>query len=128
VWRNLACGDIDGDGALDLVVTQINGKARVLRNVIGQQGHWLVVRALDPAMKRDALGAEVVLRAGDKQWIRRVQSDGSYQSAGSPLAHFGLGDQTEIDAIEIFWPDGSRESFPGLRANQQIVCEKGKGK
>lgn len=126
VWRGLACGDIDRDGGLDLVVTQIGGKARVLRNV-GKQGHWLGVRAFDPALKRDAFGAEVTARVGDKQWIRRIQSDGSYQSAGSPLAHFGLGERTKVDAIEILWPDGSRESFSGIDADQYIVCKKGTG-
>jgi hypothetical protein len=127
VYRGLASGDLDGDGAMDLVVTGIGGKARVLRNVSGDRGHWLQVRAVDPALKRDALGAEVVIRAGDKQWIRRVQSDGSYQSASSPIAHFGLGDRTKIDSMDILWPDGSRESFAGGEVNRVLECRKGNG-
>lgn len=128
VYRGLACGDLDNDGALDLIVTRIGSPARVLRNIAGDRGHWLTVRALDPALKRDAFGAEVVVRAGKQQWVRRVQSDGSYQSASSPLAHFGLGKVSEVDAVEVQWPDGSREVFPGVKANQAIECVKGSGK
>jgi hypothetical protein len=127
VYRGLACGDLDGDGALDLVVTGIGGKARVLRNTAGDRGPWLQVRAFDPALKRDALGAEVVVRSGDKQWIRRVQSDGSYQSASSPITHFGLDKRTKVDGIDIAWPDGSQESFPGGEANRVIECRRGEG-
>jgi hypothetical protein len=128
VYRGLACGDLDRDGALDLVVTGIGGKARVLRNTAGDRAQWLQVRAFDPVLKRDAFGAEVVIRATDKQWIRRIQSDGSYQSASSPTAHFGLGQRMKVDGIDILWPDGSRESFPGGEANRVIECRRGEGK
>lgn len=127
VYRGLACGDLDGDGALDLVVIGIGGKARVLRNIAGDRGHWLMVRAIDPQLNRDAFGAEVTLRSGGKSWQRRVQSDGSYQSASSPVAHFGLGDRTQFDAIEILWPNGKREAFPGGKTNRSVECRKGEG-
>ena len=59
VGRGLACGDIDNDGALDLVVTSISGSARIYRNVAGKRGHWLTVRAIEPGLGgRDAYGAE----------------------------------------------------------------------
>src|SRR5207244_3308744 len=58
VHRSMACGDVDGDGALDLVVTQVAGPAKLYRNVIPRKGHWLMVRALDPALRSDAYGAE----------------------------------------------------------------------
>jgi hypothetical protein len=127
VYRGLASGDLDGDGALDLVVTGINCKAHVLRNVAGKRGHWLQIRAVIPELNRDACGAEVIVRAGDKRWTRRIQSDGSYQSASSPIAHIGLGDQKQYDGIEILWPDGTRESFPGGKANRVIELRKGEG-
>jgi hypothetical protein len=128
VYRGLASGDLDGDGAVDLVVTGISGRAKVFRNITGQRGHWLTIRAIDPTIKGDALGAEIVVRAGDKQWIRRVQTDGSYQSASSPLVHFGLGERTKVNAIEILWPDGKREGFDGVAADRKIECRKGEGK
>jgi hypothetical protein len=81
-----------------------------------------------PEQKRDAFGAEVIIRAGDRQWIRRIQSDGSYQSASSSTAHVGLGKQATFDGIGILWPDGSRETFPGGETNRVIECRKGAGK
>jgi hypothetical protein len=79
VFRGLACGDIDGDGALDLLVTEVFGRARLFRNVAPKRGHWLLVRALDPALGgRDAYGAEVVVQAGGRRWKRWVNPGGSY--------------------------------------------------
>ena len=64
VGRGLAVGDVDGDGALDLLVTTAGGRARLLRNTAPHRGHWLLVRAFDPAVGREATGAEVTVRAG----------------------------------------------------------------
>ena len=68
VSRGLVRGDIDGDGAQDLLVTSIAGRARVFRNVAPKRGHWLAVRAFDPVLKRDAYGAEIRVRSGEKMW------------------------------------------------------------
>src|SRR5207248_520124 len=78
VSRALVCGDIDNDGALDLLVTSIAGPARLYRNVAPKQGHWLMIRAIDPALKRDAYGAEIVVRAGDRRWMRWINPAYSY--------------------------------------------------
>ena len=61
VARGLACGDIDGDGAPDLVVTAVGEKARVFRNVAPARGHWIAIRTVDPALRRDALGLRFAL-------------------------------------------------------------------
>jgi hypothetical protein len=63
VARGLAVADIDDDGAPDLLVSSIGGRARLFRNVAPDRGHWLKVRAIDPKRKRDAYGAEVRVRA-----------------------------------------------------------------
>src|SRR5205807_4201458 len=70
VGRGLAVGDFDNDGAPDLLITEIGGQARLLRNVAPGRGHWLAVRALLPQQKRDAYGAEVTVRAGGKAFWR----------------------------------------------------------
>src|SRR5262249_26751841 len=63
VSRGLAVGDLDNDGALDLLVTTVAGRARVYRNVAPKHGHWLLLRVLDPRCKRDAYGAEITVRS-----------------------------------------------------------------
>ena len=69
VARGLACGDVNNDGGLDLLVTNIAGRARLFRNVTPNRGHWLLVRAIDPRYHRDAYGAEIQVEAGGRRWV-----------------------------------------------------------
>ncbi len=128
VGRGLAVGDCNGDGALDLLVTSVAGRARLYHNVAAPRGHWLLVRAYDPRLHRDALGATVRVKAGGRQWVRTVSAGGSYLCSSDPRAHFGFGQASRVDAIEVTWPDGSREVFPGCAADQSVPVDKGKGK
>jgi hypothetical protein len=128
VGRGLACGDVTGDGALDLLVTSIAGRARLYRNTAPKQGHWLMVRAMDPALKRDAYGAEITVRVGERRWLRRINPGYSYLCSNDPRAHFGLGANRQVDSIRVVWPDGSEEQFPGRDTDQLIVLRKGDGK
>ncbi len=128
VARGLACGDLDGDGALDLLVTTAAGPARLYRNVAPNRGHWLMVRALDPALQRDAYGAEVTVRAGGRRWRRWLNPGSSYLCSNDPRAHFGLGTAERVDAVEVLWPDGAAEVFPGGAADRVVVLRKGEGK
>jgi hypothetical protein len=127
VSRGLVCGDLDGDGAPDLLVTTVGGRARLYRNVAPGRGHWLTVRAVDPKLNRDAYGAEVRVRAGGRTWLRWVNPGSSYLCSNDPRAHFGLGPAGRVESIHVTWPDGSRETFPGRAADQSVVLRKGEG-
>jgi hypothetical protein len=74
---------------------------------------------------RDAYGAEVTVTVGKRRWTRLVNPGTSYLSSHDPRAHFGLGSTQRVDAIDVVWPDGSRESFPGRAANQVVTLRKG---
>jgi hypothetical protein len=128
VGRGLAQGDLFGSGALDLVVSNLASRARVYRNVAKNRGHWLQVRAIDPRLKRDAYGAEVLVCAGERQWLRIINPGYSFQCSNDPRAHFGLGAATWVDAIHVLWPDGLKEVFPAARADQLRVLRRGEGK
>jgi hypothetical protein len=136
VARGLACADLDGDGALDLVVTTVAGRARVYRNVAPSRGHWLLVRAVDPAHSadprrpRDACGAEVRVRpsGGGREQVGLIHPAGSYLCSGDARAHFGLGAAASVESIEVAWPDGMAETFPGCDTDQALVLRKGEGK
>ncbi len=130
VGRGLLCDDFNDDGAPDLLMTTIGGRARLLRNVAPHRGHWLKVRALDPVRQRDAYGAELHVRAGAHKWFRVIQPVQSYLSSSSPLALFGLGDVTQIDALRVRWPDGLKdewEEFPGGAVDRTVVLRRGEG-
>jgi hypothetical protein len=128
VSRGLACGDLDGSGALSLLVTTVGGPARLYRNVVPQRGHWLLVRALDPNLRRDAVGASVTVLAGPRRWTGLIQPAQSYLCSCDPRAHFGLGTLTRVDAVQVLWPDGLAEAFPGGPVDRQLVLRRGEGK
>jgi enediyne biosynthesis protein E4 len=129
VARGLACGDLNGDGALDLLVTTIGGPAHIFRNVAPNRGHWLLVRAIDPALGgRDAYGAQVTVEAGAKRWVRWINPGQSFLSSNDPRAHFGLGKTETISALHVVWPNGDKESFEGCAVDQPVLLKKGEGR
>jgi hypothetical protein len=129
VARGLIAADFDGDGGPDLLVTTVAGKAHLLRNVAPNRGHWLAVQAVLPAEGgRDAIGAEVTLRAGGRSRWGLCQPGGSYLCSGDPRAHFGLGEADRYDGVVIRWPDGTTEEFPGGPADRVVVLARGAGK
>jgi hypothetical protein len=130
VGRGLAWDDFDKDGAPDLLVTTAGGPARLFRNIAPKNGHWLKVRAFDPGCNRDAYGAEVRVRVGQRTWLRLINPAQSYLSSSSPLALFGLGKAQRVDAIEVTWPDDNgrlKEVFPGGAVDQVRELRRGEG-
>jgi hypothetical protein len=128
VARGLVRGDVDGDGAQDLLVTAIGGRARLYKNVAPKRGHWLAVRALDPARKRDAYGAVVRVRAAGRHHVAWLHPAESYLCSSEPVAHFGLGKANEVESVEVLWPDGKYEAFPGGAADRRVTVRKGEGR
>src|SRR5262249_3847207 len=113
VSRGLACGDVHNRGTLDLLGTSVADRARLDRHVTPRRGHWLVVRAIDPAIRRDAYGAEITVHAGKRRWLRWINPGYSFACSNDPRAHFGLGHVERVDRIEVVWPDGTAETFSG---------------
>jgi hypothetical protein len=131
VGRGLACADFNNDGAPGLLVTASGGRARLFKNVAPNRGHWLKVRALDPKRKRDAYGAEVRVRAGQRTWLRFINPAEGYLCSGSPWALFGLGKVQRIESIEVTWPDSTGpqvEVFEGGLVDRQLQLHRGEGR
>jgi hypothetical protein len=129
VGRGLVCGDIDNDGGLDLLLVGIGGPARLCRNQVVARGHWLGIRAVDPALgDRDAYGTEVVVVAGGRRWWRLIQPAYSYASSNDPRAHFGLGAVTSVDSIQVRWPDDLEETFAAGAVDRYLTLRRGTGK
>ncbi len=127
ISRGAAFGDIDHDGDIDIVVTNNNGPVRLLLNQSSNRHHWLQVRPSQPRGNRFAFGARVGLeRRGRPTLWRRVRTDGSYLSASDAGVHFGLGTSTDIDAIVVEWPDGTRERTTGIAPDRVVAIHRGK--
>ncbi len=128
VSRGLAVGDLDGDGNLDVVVNNIGSPARVYLNEAPRAGRWLSLRAVDPRLHRDALGALVTVKAGGRRFVRLIESSSSYLSCSDPRAHFGLGRVDAVESIEVVWPDGLREFFSTDCVDCAVELRRGAGR
>jgi len=127
VSRGLAFGDIDEDGDIDMVLSNIDNSLRLYRNRALKEGrHWLSVRALTG--KRDAPGAQLWLKAGAREFRALVLPGSSYCSSNDPRAHFGLGALTGADEIVVLWPDRQRETFPVPGLDRVLTLRQGEGR
>ncbi len=128
VGRGAAFGDIDNDGDTDIVVTSNGGPVRLLLNQAGRASHWLQVSLEAGPAHAVTLGARVgVERRGRPTLWRRAHTDGSYLSASDPRVPFGLGPDRSIEAVVVQWPDGARERWPEVAADQVIRLRRGTG-
>ncbi|MCK4658775.1 MAG: CRTAC1 family protein [Phycisphaerae bacterium] len=122
VSRGAAAGDIDNDGDLDLLIVSLNDKPVLLRNDTPRRGrHWLQVRLIARGPNRDAIGAVVKARTGGRTLFQQRFCGGSYLSQHDPRMHFGLGEQTKVEHLEVTWPDGTRQVMEQVRADQLIT-------
>lgn len=127
VHRVLVVADIDNDGAPDVLVTRVDGPARLYRNIVPDRGHWVMVRTIDPALNRDAYGAELTVLAEGRRWTRWMNPGYSFASSHDPRAHVGLGATQRVDEFHVVWPDGQEERFDGTPADCVVTLRKGTG-
>ena len=127
VGRGATYGDFDGDGDLDIVVTNVGGKPSVIRNDLGTTNNWLNVRLRYQDSNLNGIGATVQVTTSGTTQTRQITRTRSYLSQFGASAHFGLGQATSIDLVEITWPDGTRETFDEIDPNQSVQLLFGSG-
>jgi hypothetical protein len=127
VGRGLAVGDYDGDGDPDLLVTENNGPARLLRNDRPPGNHWLQVQLVGARSNRSGIGSRVRIEAGGVRQTSWVRSGSSYCSASDLKAYFGLGAATRIDRLEVRWASGETEVVAGVPVDQVVTIREGQG-
>ncbi|MHB1426387.1 MAG: CRTAC1 family protein [Gemmataceae bacterium] len=114
--RTAAVADFFGDGRLDIVVNNFNDQPYFFKNE-GPRRNYVAFRLRGTKSNRDAVGAVVRLYQKRKIMTRQVQAGGGYLSQCSRTVHFGLGEDTEIDRVEITWPSGTRQRLDRVQVN-----------
>ncbi|MDE2734624.1 MAG: CRTAC1 family protein, partial [Gemmatimonadota bacterium] len=127
VSRGASFGDYDEDGDLDIFVLELNDLPTLLRNDGGDQNNYLIVQTEGTESNRDGIGARVKLRCGDVTQVNEVRSGSSYLSQNDLRVHFGLGECTIVDRLEVLWPSGLVERFADLSSNRVLVIREGSG-
>ena len=118
--RGLAVGDLDNDGALDIVINDLDGIPQILHNE-APPGSWITIKLRGRAPNTDAIGAVIRLHSARRVQSRVVQSGTSYLSQDDMRQHFGLGDEQKIDSIEVVWPNGTTSTQRDIKSNQFLT-------
>jgi len=127
VSRSAAIGDFDNDGDLDILINNCGQAPQLLRNDGGNANHWLEVFLIGTRSNRDGVGGRVKVTAGDLLLYDQRKGGMSYQSAQDPRLHFGLGQRSSVDSIEILWPSGSVTKLANIKGDQIIAVKEGAG-
>jgi hypothetical protein len=129
--RGSATGDLDDDGDVDVAANPIDGRPVLFRNDGGNRaGHWLQVRLVgDPAQRcpRDATGSQVFLTAGGFRQRGEVASGRSVMSQSDRRVHFGLGQSTRVDRLEVRWANGPTVAYAVSGVDREIVIRQATG-
>jgi hypothetical protein len=126
--RGAAFGDLFNDGKIDVVINCIDHTPVLLRNVNDDHNHWVGLLMIGgPKSPRDAIGATAYVTAGGMRQRGDVMSGGSFESSNDFRLHFGLGESTKVDKVEIRWPDGVKETVNLPEVDRYFAIEEGKG-
>jgi len=123
--RAAAFGDLDGDADVDIVMTTLNGRVRLLRND-GVAGKMLALRLRSKSGSESGNGVRVERYVGDRV-ERRWLGGGSFQSVDAPEAYFATLPEAPVSRLEIYWQDGTRQTIsPAPRSGRFRIDQDGK--
>ncbi len=126
--RGLAIADFWNDGRVSAVVNVMSGHPMLLVNVAANKNHWLGIIPVGTKSNRDGIGAKVTVFSDGRKLVQEVRSGSSYISSSDLRLHFGLGQSSSVDRIEVRWPSGRDEIFPSPVVDRFVALVEGSGK
>ena len=124
--NGMAYGDLDNDGDLDIVINNIDREAFIYENTSSEKenSNYLKVKIQGEGNNLNGIGSRIkVITKIGTQTLDQMPVRG-FQSTISSILHFGLGDETIIDTLQVTWPDGKVTFKTNLEGNQTVVIEK----
>jgi enediyne biosynthesis protein E4 len=125
--RGLAIGDLWNDGRISAVISNMNSTPSLLVNQVRTKNHWIGLKLQGTKSNRDAIGAKVTMKAGSRIFVNEVRSGSSYDSNNDIRLHFGLGVATQVDSLQVRWPNGLEEKFDRATVDSIILLKEGSG-
>ncbi len=125
--RGLAIGDLWNDGRMSAVINNMSAQPMLLVNQSTNANHWLGVITRGTKSNRDGIGAKVTVQVADHKFVQEVRSGSSYISNNDLRLHFGLGSSLRVERIEVRWPNGKSETFPGADVDKFVTLTEGSG-
>jgi hypothetical protein len=121
--RGAAFGDLDNDGDVDVVVSNVGQKAFVLRNDGGNRRNWIAIRTVGTKSNRDGIGCQVkvVSASGSTQYFT-INTAVGYLSASDKRLLVGLGDDSTAKLVEIRWPSGVVQKFDDVQSGRTLIA------
>jgi len=118
--RGVAYGDFNNDGCLDVVLVNIDQKAKLFSNKCSSDNNYLILKTVGTTSNKDGIGARISVETENGIQIREIASGGSHMSQNMLPAHFGLGKALQVD-ISILWPSGIEQVMTNIPVNQIIT-------
>ena len=125
--RGAAFADFDNDGDVDVLVNNVHDTPELYRLDVREPRNWVAIRLVGVRSNRSAIGARVRMTAGGVTQVQEVRGGGSYYSQNDLRVHFGLGTVAKVDRVDVRWPSGREETWPGVRTNQILTLKEGTG-
>ena len=119
--RGAAFGDLNNDGRVDAVVTTLNGPPEVWMNRSPNHNHWIILKLVGTSDNADGLGTQVKITTAHGSQYNEATTAVGYNSSSDKRVHFGLGDATVIDKIELAWPTGVKQTLTNVKVDQVLT-------
>ena len=127
IGRGLAGLDWNNDGRPDAVITHLDSPLALLTNTTPNTGHYLVIRLVGTVSSRDAIGATVTARAGDRTWVAQLTAGDGYLVSNQRQLLIGTGLATQLDQLSIRWPSGLKQDLGPVQTDRTLKIIEGRG-